>query len=490
MAADPSRRVEALPKARSAATQPASLFDRACHALEADCVSVLESAAANFRLGRYSLPMAVLGLFYFTALFWWFALIGAVSRSRAWLQVVISCAVALGLGTSIYMVIAMLRMGAWCPWCLASHVLNLMLFICLLLLWPRTEAAPSAAEDSQAEPLFEGAPAVGHPAAPAAVQESLWPHWWMLAVLPIVVVLSIFVELQSLSAEARALQAAPESVRKELEQAKTLRDYYQKLYSQYESKWQHAFTAWATNFLVNIPTEGRPVRWYIAGGPKGRFSYTPVETRHSLVIFSDFQCPTCREFEHWLQRGVLPIAAQNGGIKIVFKEWPIDRACNADAIRSIHPAACKAALAAEAAYIVGGNEAFWKMHDLLFEKQNEWKIPYEKTATASGKPLEELLMGYAGEIGLDAGRFLAALNGEEAMRRVQADLADARDIGKQLVEVGELTEAGREFLKVDSTPSVYINNRKLPIWRHFNAWKAILTQPVAPGRPAQTQLQE
>ena len=66
---------------------------------------------------------------------------------------------------------------------------------------------------------------------------------------------------------------------------------------------------------------------------------------------------------------------------------------------SIHD---KAVITAEASEAAGDQGAFWEMHDLLYERQQEW----------ASKPLEEMptvLSGYAEELGLDTEAFDEAL---------------------------------------------------------------------------------
>ena len=91
-----------------------------------------------------------------------------------------------------------------------------------------------------------------------------------------------------------------------------------------------------------------------------------------------------------------------GQVKHVFLHFPLD---------SIHP---QARPAAEASLCAGkqGPEAFWPMHERLFETTAEW----------SGKEnVAELFKGYAAELGLDADAFVACLESGETAAQVQAD---------------------------------------------------------------------
>jgi len=61
-------------------------------------------------------------------------------------------------------------------------------------------------------------------------------------------------------------------------------------------------------------------------------------------------------------------AAAPDRLRIFYKHLPLDSSCNPQMQKSLHPRACEAAEAAEAARELGGAEAFWKMHDALFSR--------------------------------------------------------------------------------------------------------------------------
>jgi len=242
-----------------------------------------------------------------------------------------------------------------------------------------------------------------------------------------------------------------EKLRTDLKNAEMARDFYKKAYDRYDSQWQHTFLAWQLGPVVSISTKDDPVRG-------------PQDAPHTLTLFSDFQCPTCKQFEKTLMDRIIPLSKKTGGLKVIFKQWPICTDCNSFAVRNLHVSACEAALAAEAAQMLGGNEAFWKMHDALFDNQEEWKAShsFEK---------------YAKAIGLDVEAFKRTMKSEEAMRRVKADIAEGASLGKDLVAAGTLTENEREYLMVDSTPSIFIDNKRLLTAHHFKTWQQILNQP-------------
>lgn len=78
-------------------------------------------------------------------------------------------------------------------------------------------------------------------------------------------------------------------------------------------------------------------------------------------------------------------------LRVVIRHFPLN---------SIHD---KAQLAAEAAEAAGAQGAFWEMHERLFEGQQQW-------ASVSPDQAQEIFVGYAEELGLDAERFATALD--------------------------------------------------------------------------------
>lgn len=76
-----------------------------------------------------------------------------------------------------------------------------------------------------------------------------------------------------------------------------------------------------------------------------------------IVEFSDFQCPACAGFTPFMEQ-VLNDYPEN--VALQYRHFPLDM---------IHPYADAAARAAEAAAAQG---KFWEMHDLLFERQQDW----------------------------------------------------------------------------------------------------------------------
>ena len=78
--------------------------------------------------------------------------------------------------------------------------------------------------------------------------------------------------------------------------------------------------------------------------------------RLRLVVFTDFECPPCycnaKKIQKW-RSGDL-----GSRLNVMIRHLPLCKSCNAGARTDRHPNACQAAYAAEAARIVGGEDAF------------------------------------------------------------------------------------------------------------------------------------
>ena len=132
-----------------------------------------------------------------------------------------------------------------------------------------------------------------------------------------------------------------------------------------------------------------------ADGP----SKGPAHARVTIIGFSDFQCPYCRQSLATLEE---VLEKYPDDVRLVFRNF---------AIRSHR----RAYAAAEAALCAEEQERFWPYHDLLF---------------ANPRALEdEDLLRYAEELGLDAARFEQCLASGEHRERIEAETREARSVG-------------------------------------------------------------
>jgi len=148
----------------------------------------------------------------------------------------------------------------------------------------------------------------------------------------------------------------------------------------------------------------------------------PANAPVRMVVFNDFQCPGCRQLAQ-----MIPALARKfeDTLQIVFKHFPLDSVCNSLVKKELHPRACEAAWAAEAAREQG---KFWEFHEVLFKPRSKGKMT---------------LRSLVEHLGLNLDRFETYRRGDTALAKVQADI----DLGIRL--------------GVDGTPSVFINGRRV-----------------------------
>jgi protein-disulfide isomerase len=117
-----------------------------------------------------------------------------------------------------------------------------------------------------------------------------------------------------------------------------------------------------------------------------------ANARLTLLEYGDFECPVCG-----MAYPVVKTLQQNlrHDLRFVFRHFPLT---------NVHPHAEHAAEAAEAA---GGRGAFWKMHDLLFENQDNLE--------------DEALLEYAAALGLDTTAMLTEIEAGAHARRIRED---------------------------------------------------------------------
>jgi protein-disulfide isomerase len=132
----------------------------------------------------------------------------------------------------------------------------------------------------------------------------------------------------------------------------------------------------------------------------------------NIVIFSDFECPSCQRFAEGFEKQIVPLFTQP--VSVTFKHYPLDQACNQFASRTLHAHACQAARWAEAARITGGNDAFWRAHDFLFAHRED---------LATGQLSVEQ---FAEALGFDAAAITQQAERIAVTSRITEDVAAAR----------------------------------------------------------------
>jgi protein-disulfide isomerase len=143
----------------------------------------------------------------------------------------------------------------------------------------------------------------------------------------------------------------------------------------------------------------------------GRYLVGPTNAAIRLVIFSDFQCPDCKIIEGQVR----DVLSRYDNVSFSMKNFPFCTDCNPYATRNLHPNACWAARAAEAAGILRGRDGYAQMHRWLFDRE--------------GSFTDAQIKAVLGQFGYDVDEFIGVMMGQETLRRVQADADEAQGLG-------------------------------------------------------------
>ena len=179
----------------------------------------------------------------------------------------------------------------------------------------------------------------------------------------------------------------------------------------------------STQRIIDAPDEERLSAF------TGRYRLGPETAPIRIVVISDYQCPDCQNIEFEL-RGIL---SRRDDVSLSAKQFPFCTDCNPHATRNMHPNACWAARAAEAAGILHGNEGFWQMHRWLFDHQGSF--------TDSELRSELVQFGY------DPAEFKSVMEGAKTLDLVQGDIDQAIALG------------------LFQTPMIFINGVELKGWQ-------------------------
>lgn len=133
-------------------------------------------------------------------------------------------------------------------------------------------------------------------------------------------------------------------------------------------------------------------------------TFGPAGTRVTVIEYSDFQCPFCAEYATWMRQ----LREKYGDrVRFVFRNFPLAK----------HR---WATLAARVAYAASLQGRFWEMHDLLYQRQDEW------ANSADPRPLFE---SYARSLGLDVQRFRDDADAQSALEFVKRQAAEGQTAG-------------------------------------------------------------
>lgn len=392
-----------------------------CTAVLASPYSYWPPKKENEPEGTLHVPVAFVGLIYYSALAVWFLGVGIPSPDRRRLHLLPLGLVAVGLlGSAYFTFILFTKLDEWCPWCLVTHLLNVGVAICTAFMWPRS-AHPDAPDRGPLPEEEAGlAPSRGEP----------YPSRRLTWVTIMAVAFIVYAEDQMLGRK-RYYQAAVAAVKRLTGDIETVM-----------RNWNDS-----TQFAISIRPDD-PFRL------RRRDAQNPLVA----VVYSDFQCPSCRVVAGFLQTRVEPLF--DGYLKTVFKHYPLDSDCNPATTSQKHEHACAAAKIAEAARVLGGEDAFWRAHDFLFENQKRLtngKLTPDEVAT---------------HLGLDPGRLRDMMMSQSVADRISEDALQARSN------------------RVNGTPALFVARRRVSpaLMKNLRFWDRIADQYwISRGEPRPLQ---
>jgi protein-disulfide isomerase len=159
------------------------------------------------------------------------------------------------------------------------------------------------------------------------------------------------------------------------------------------------------------------------------WTWGPADAAAEVIIWGDYQEPYTAE----LDARIRAVVDARDDVSYSFRHYPIDQSCNTSASRTMHPEACRASKAAEAAGRLGGLEAYWTMHIWLMSNQTSLT--------------DEMLRGAAEQAGVDPDALLREMESPEVAAAIQEDGAAAKRQGLRGV------------------PFAFVNSRYVVYWR-------------------------
>jgi protein-disulfide isomerase len=167
-------------------------------------------------------------------------------------------------------------------------------------------------------------------------------------------------------------------------------------------------------------------------------SFGPPNAPVDIVVFSDFQCSYCKEEAKVLRKDVA--SAYSDKVRVTFKDFPLE---------PIHPWAKPAAVAGRCVFKQKA-PLFWDFHDWVFEHQGEITTENLKDKFfewSKTKPLEPIQLA-------------ACYENKATQPEVERNQAEGR------------------ALAINSTPTIFINGRRLVGGIPWQQMKAIIYHEI------------
>lgn len=157
----------------------------------------------------------------------------------------------------------------------------------------------------------------------------------------------------------------------------------------------------------------------------------------TIIEFSDFQCPFCRQFWRDSFFNIKKDYVDMGKARFVYRDFPL----------SFHE---NAPLYAEAAQCANEQNKFWEMHDKIFQEQDK-----KGQGTISGIALEDV-KSWAASLGFNLDQFNKCLITHKYKNEIDKDFNDGSRAG------------------VSGTPTTFINGRAVVGSQPYSVFKSII----------------
>lgn len=163
-----------------------------------------------------------------------------------------------------------------------------------------------------------------------------------------------------------------------------------------------------------------------------------TDPKVSIVEYSDFQCPACASYYPLIEKAVLEYSDR---LSFTYRHFPLPQ----------HKNALAASYASEAA---GKQGKFWEMHAMIFERQSKWSESY----TAA-----QIFEEYAKELNVDLTQYKKDVSSSETKENVSHDK-----------KTGIASS-------IESTPSFFLNGKKMQNPRTYEELKALIEYALVNG---------
>jgi protein-disulfide isomerase len=176
--------------------------------------------------------------------------------------------------------------------------------------------------------------------------------------------------------------------------------------------------------MDDIPLEGEPML-----GDEN----APV----TMVIYEDFECPFCQQFEQNAFPQIVSNYVDSGQVRVVWKDLPLPQLG--------HDWAEPSAEAMECVYRQD-NQAFWNVKDKVFENQNS--ITTENVVSN--------IKDYASQEGVSGSEIQSCIDSGNAMEEVDGDVQEAQQVG------------------ANGTPTIIINGVKVVGAQPYSQFESVI----------------